>query len=421
MKSQAFKFYYQCITCGKDYSPAETQYLCPLCSAKNKPGSPPAGILKVLYNYTETGANKPDFIRLKQNRFLDLLPLENISSLPNLRVGNTPLYSVHKWDGHTLPFALHLKDDSQNPTFSFKDRASAVVSAYGREQGFKTFVAASTGNAGSSMAGICAAQGQRAIIMVPENAPAAKLAQIIAYGAVVIPVKGSYDDAFDLSVAATGAYGWYNRNTAFNPLTVEGKKTAAFELFENLNFTVPERIFVSTGDGVILSGIYKGYEDLLKLGLISHMPVMVAVQSEGSDNLVRNLGRSRFVIKKSNTIADSISVDIPRNFFMAQQFISKYKGECISVSDLQIMQAAKTLAKETGIFTEPASAAALAGFLLYHHSGQLQEGSDNVVLLTGSGLKDIKPFIAGSACPVAVPPSIKGLREIIEKFHPEIF
>jgi threonine synthase len=127
-------------------------------------------------------------------------------------------------------------------------------------------VAASTGNAGSSLAGICAAQGQKAIIMVPETAPIAKLTQIMMYGAIIVPVKGSYDDAFDLSVAATQEFGWYNRNTAFNPLTIEGKKTVAFELFEQLGFKVPDRIFVSVGDGVIISGVYKGFEDLLKSG-----------------------------------------------------------------------------------------------------------------------------------------------------------
>ena len=186
-------------------------------------------------------------------------------SLPKLRIGKTPLYSVNKLDDAILPFHVHLKDDSQNPTYSFKDRASAIVSAFAKENKHGVIVTASTGNAGSSLAGICASQGQKAIIIVPETAPVAKLTQIIMYGAVVVPVKGTYDEAFDLSVRATEVFGWYNRNTAFNPLTIEGKKTVSFELFEDLGFKIPDRIFVPVGDGVIISGVYKGFEDLFLL------------------------------------------------------------------------------------------------------------------------------------------------------------
>lgn len=201
-------------------------------------------------------------------------------SLPNMRIGNTPLYEINKIDGRDFGFKIFLKDDSQNPTYSFKDRASATVSAYAKENAIKTIITASTGNAGSSLAGVCASQEQRAVILVPESAPLAKLTQILMYGAVLIPVKGNYDDAFDLSIEATKEYGWYNRNTAFNPLTIEGKKTVSYELFEQLNLNIPDRIFVPVGDGCIISGVYKGFEDLLELGFIERMPVIVMVQSE---------------------------------------------------------------------------------------------------------------------------------------------
>ena len=153
------------------------------------------------------------------------------------------------------------------------------------------------------------------------------------YGAQIIPVKGNYDDAFDLSIKATEEFGWYNRNTAFNPLTIEGKKTVSFELFEQLNFSVPDTIFVPVGDGVIISGLYKGFEDLLKLQVIDRMPTIVAVQANKSDNLVRNIENIHFEIKESTTIADSISVNIPRNFYMAQKYILDYKGAFMTVSD----------------------------------------------------------------------------------------
>ncbi len=214
--------------------------------------------------------------------------------MPPLRVGNTPLYPLSGLDDKKFPFSLYLKDDSQNPTWSFKDRASALVSAFAAENRLGTIIAASTGNAGSSLAGICASQRQRAVIVVPETAPKAKLTQIVMYGAMIVPVKGTYDEAFDLSVKATELFGWYNRNTAFNPFTIEGKKTVSFELFEQLRFSVPDRIFIPAGDGVILAGAYKGFEDLLRLGITDKMPVIVAVQSEKSDNLVRNIGQEKF-------------------------------------------------------------------------------------------------------------------------------
>ncbi len=407
------KFIYRCTDCGKEYTPNGVMYLCPSCSKENTPTTPPKGVLKVVYDYHSIGKKLSGFYELRQNEFISLLPIENTDSLPVLRVGKTPLYSFDKLEGNPLPFQLHLKDDSQNPTFSFKDRASALVSAYAKENRLNTIVAASTGNAGSSLAGMCAAQGQKAIIMVPETAPLAKLTQIIMYGATIVPVKGTYDEAFDLSVKATEEFGWYNRNTAFNPFTIEGKKTVSFELIEQLKFKTPHRIFVPVGDGVIISGVYKGFEDLLLLNLIDRMPTIVAVQSKGSDNLVRNINQKEFKIVPSTTIADSISVDIPRNFYMAQQFIQKYNGEILIVTDEEIMNASAVLSRNTGIFSEPAATTAFAGMLSYQKSGKIVDGSNNVVLLTGSGLKDLKSVSSMLKIPESIHPSIDNLKKLI--------
>lgn len=404
-------FFLKCIDCGREYNPEGLQYLCPTCEAENTEGQPQKGVLKVEYRFTQP----PSFDILKENGFIDLLPIQSRKSLPNLRVGNTPTYCISSINNAQLPFGLYIKDDSQNPTFSFKDRASAVVSAYAKENAITTIVAASTGNAGSSLAGICAAQGQRSIIMVPESAPIAKLTQIIMYGATVVPVKGTYDDAFDLSMLATKEFGWYNRNTAYNPYTIEGKKTAAFEIFDQLGKTIPDRIFVPVGDGVIISGIYKGFEDLLSLGIVQRMPIIVAVQSEGSKNLVSNLNASTFKITPSRTIADSISVDVPRNFNMAKQFIGKYDGETVVVSDNEIIEASSFLAKSTGVFAEPAAAAAFAGMLKYHKDNKIPDESKNVVLLTGSGLKDLKGVERIVKVPHAIEPSIGELKRIAQK------
>jgi threonine synthase len=405
------KFIYKCTDCGKEYKSTETIYLCPVCSIQNTTVTPPRGVLNTLYDYHKIRKKTTGFKDLKIRDFFDLLPVEMAESLPKLRIGKTPLYTINKLKETNLPFRVHLKDDSQNPTYSFKDRASGIVSAYAKERNHGVIVTASTGNAGSSLAGICASQGQKAVIIVPETAPVAKLTQIIMYGAVVVPIKGSYDEAFDLSVRATELFGWYNRNTAFNPLTIEGKKTVSFELFEDMGFKIPDRIFVPVGDGVIISGVYKGFEDLFLLNIIDKIPSIVAVQSIGSDNLVRNLNKTYFTINKSNTIADSISVDIPRNFYMAQQYILKYNGESLTVTDEEILEASAILSGNTGLFAEPAAATAFAGLLSYHRNGKIAAESDNVVLLTGSGLKDLKSVRNMLKIPESIYPSTDNLKK----------
>lgn len=411
-----------CIHCNYNFSPGKFAYLCPECESHQPAGSPPLGVLKTLYPYDkirEKYSAEKLFSQLKKNHFLDILPIEKAESLGPLKVGETPLYKfeLEGPDDNTVPF--YLKDDSQNPTFSFKDRASQLVSAYAKEQDIDTIIAASTGNAGSSLAGICASQKQRAIIIVPKTAPPAKLLQIIMYGATLVMVDGNYDAAFDLSVEASRYFGWFNRNTAYNPLTIEGKKTVAFEIYDQLKGKMPSRIFISVGDGVIISGVYKGFEDLLKLGIIKKIPVIVAVQSEKSDNLVRNMTKDTFQMQPSTTLADSISVDYPRNYFMARSFLRTYKGEWLTVSDDEIMKASSALASNTGIFAEPAAAAAFAGMLKYVNGKPSGSNEQILVLSTGSGLKDIKTPMQNIILPEPIKPGIKELSAYITKNHPE--
>ncbi len=392
------KYYFECTTCGAKYEQDEVTYLCPTCEKENTPDIPPKGILKTLYHYGKIknlAKWHKLFDKLKAKEYRELLPINSERSLSWLKVGKTPLYEI---SSSSIPlrkgeqkgvFTILLKDDSQNPTFSFKDRASDLVCAFAKEQKIDTIVAASTGNAGSSLAGICASQKQKAIIFAPASAPKAKLTQILMYGAQLVPVNGSYDNAFDLSIEATKKFGWFNRNTAYNPFTIEGKKIVSFEIFQQLRQQLPDRVFVPVGDGCIISGVFKGFEDLLKLGLIKKIPTIIAVQSEKSDNIVRNLVNEKFITKPSTTIADSIAVDIPRNYWMTKKFMDEYAGESVIVTDNEIISASKVLSENTGIFSEPAAATAFAGILKYAEKELIDENSKNVVLLTGSGLKDL--------------------------------
>jgi threonine synthase len=414
------KFHYQCIDCRAEYPGDKAMYLCPACQRDNKSGQPPKGVLKTVYRYDhirDMRQGKTLFDWLQSEHFLPLLPLRGMDAWPKLRVGDTPLYKADKRTSGQADdsFEIYFKDDSQNPTFSFKDRASALVSAWARENGVGTLIAASTGNAGSSLAGICASQGQKSIIVVPAAAPLAKLTQILMYGATMIPVKGTYDEAFGLSISLTAKYGWYNRNTAFNPLTIEGKKTVSFELFRQLGYKVPDRIFIPVGDGVIYSGVCKGFEDLLNLGIIDRMPVAVAVQAAGSSNLISNLKRKSFVASASVTIADSISVDIPQCFNMTTDFIRKYHGETVSVTDQEILDASVHLSHTAGIFCEPAAAAAFAGMLKYSDGGMIPAGTKNVVLLTGSGLKDLSSVQGSLGMPEPVDADVESVEKLVTK------
>jgi threonine synthase len=403
-----------CTDCNHRLPEGKFSYLCPQCRQEHD--SLIKGILKTEYPYRRiiSSSNSGNLFRhLKTNHYLDLLPVCHQESKGPLKVGNTPMYHFefqHPVNGKS--FTFFLKDDAQNPTFSFKDRASQLVSAYARENGISTIAAASTGNAGSSLAGICASQQQKAIIFVPSSAPKAKLVQIVMYGAKLVVVDGNYDAAFNFSLAASMHFGWFNRNTAYNPFTIEGKKTVAFEIYDQLDESLPDIIFVPVGDGVIISGLYKGFEDLLQLGIISKIPAIVAVQSENSDNLVRNLHNKIFEMKPSATIADSIAVDYPRNFSMAKSYLNKYKGIGITVTDTEIIEAAALQARQTGIFAEPAAAAAMAGMIKYTTTKRTKRNMIMLVLSTGSGLKDIQTPLHNIILPSPLKPVTESLKKI---------
>jgi threonine synthase len=253
----------QCVLCGAIYGPTEVAYTCPSCG--------PLGVLRVHYDYQEV-AKHISREQLAANRdmtmwrYRALLPISySLKATPALAIGWTPLYPVGRLRAHLGMSNLWLKDDTRNPSASLKDRASiiAVMRAEGR-----TVACASTGNAASSLAVQAASVGLPCYIFVPHNAPRAKIVQLLMCGATVFAVQGSYDDAFDLCIEACDAFGWYNRNTGYNPYLVEGKKTVGLEIAEQLAWEVPDSVLVPTGDGCIISGVYRGFEDLYSLGMI---------------------------------------------------------------------------------------------------------------------------------------------------------
>ncbi|MBN1155671.1 pyridoxal-phosphate dependent enzyme [candidate division KSB1 bacterium] len=299
---------------------------------------------------------------------------------------------------------LSIFDCTRNPTLSFKDRASILVALKAIQSKIKQIAAASTGNAASSLAGICASLGLEAHLFVPETIPEAKRIQIQAYGANIYLVKGTYDQAFDLSINISDRNRWYNRNTAFNPLTIEGKKSAAYDMFLATKGSLPDIVFIPVGDGVIISGIYKGFHELQSLGLIEHIPKLIAVQAEGSDALVRYLKHNLFESRPALTIADSICAQAPRNLYMAAEAVRKTGGNAVSVSDQEIIEAQRILAREFGILAEPAASAALAGYVKMQGNDELEDENHVMLLISGHGLKDFESLKTGIELPEARTP-----------------
>jgi threonine synthase len=370
-------FTYRCSQCGREYEISPDRLVCDDCSAGQTREEPLRGLLEVM--------NRRPIPR--DWSVFDFLPVAR-EWFPPIPVGNTPLWEPTRLREKTGLAGLYLKDDSCNPTGSFKDRASALVAAYARRERIDRIVLASTGNAGSSMCGVGAAAGLKIRLYLPAAAPAAKLVQSLQYGAEVIRVEGTYDEASAQAMAYIGEHGGLSRNTGHNPLTIEGKKTVSLEIFRQLGGRVPDYVFVSTGDGVILSGVYRGFEDLVTKDLAEGMPTMVAVQAEGSCAITRALRGGGFTAPvASATVADSISVDVPAAGHFAVERLRRHEGRTVTVTDEAILDAQTELASGSGLFAEPAAAAAWAGFVALRE--EIEPNATVVVLITGSGLKDI--------------------------------
>jgi threonine synthase len=416
---------YTCSLCKTEYAPDEVTYTCP------KDG----GNLDVVLDY-EAIKNKyePDDILSRSGSslwsFLPLLPVHDPpgDSTPLHAAGGTPVFSLPRLAEKLNLQNLWLKDESRNPSASFKDRASAVVTVRAREIEAEVVVTASTGNAGAALACMAAAVGQKAVIFAPKSAPPAKVAQLLIFGAKVILVDGTYDDAFDLTIQASQEFGWYCRNTGYNPFTAEGKKTAAFEIWEwwqeahekwHAEFGgefdhAPLTVFVSVGDGNIISGIHKGFKDLYQLGWMPRIPRIIGVQADGSAAISNAFhGNTETITPVSaKTIADSISVDLPRDGVRAVRAAKETGGTYVNVSDAEILQAIADLGK-VGVFAEPAGATAYAGLVKAAATGVVGREDPILVLNTGSGLKDVRAAMQAVVEAPIIEPTLEAVKRLL--------
>lgn len=401
------KFSFQCSECEASYREDELRYVCPKCTRLQVPGRELRGILEVELEelprtWPEGGLASPAFLEA-------FLPIQSGRSLPPLPVGGTPLLEARRLRAELGMPQLWLKDDTRNPSGSTKDRASQLVVAKAREYGLGTIATASTGNAASALAACCAAGGLNAVVFVPAAAPQAKLVQMLAYGARVLRVAGSYDQAFELCCAACERFGWYNRNTALNPFTVEGKKTAALEIVRQLAGEAPDVVIVPSGDGVIISGVAKGFADLVAAGLLERAPRLLAAQPAASNALVRALESGTETVEPLHgaaSVADSLVVEAPRAARLALRRIRASGGGGIAVDDEAIVAAIGRLAATTGVFAEPAAAASLAGLEAALELGLVNRDERVVLLVTGSGLKDVPAAARAVTIPEPVEPDL---------------
>lgn len=408
--------YFQCSVCGQCFEPDQVTYNCLTCG----------GNLDAHFSF-EANPHEVDQTNILQSneasvwRYALLLaaPDPGFRTTPLHQVGFTPIYQPESLRKSLGIQELWIKDESRNPSASFKDRASALVIAHAIEANFKTMIAASTGNAGAAMACMAASVGKKAVVVAPRSAPPAKVSQLLTFGAKVVLVDGTYDQAFDLSIKASREYGWYNRNTGYNPYTVEGKKTAGLEIWEQVllkrkNSAPNLTIFIPVGDGNILSGVAKGFADLQSLGWIEKLPRLVGVQAEGSAAIYNAFKTGKDVIDpvSAKTIADSISVDLPRDGLRALNRVRQSGGYFLTVSDQEILQAIPTLGK-AGLFVEPAAAAAYAGLQSAIRQGLHQPDEPALVLCTGSGLKDVNAAMRAVAPAPIIEPTLKELKEVL--------
>jgi len=425
----------KCMLCGEEYGINEVDYVCP------KHGD--EGILDVLLDYDfiarrASPAQLADDAKRSMWRYLPFLPLdpaltaELVPGTVLSSVGWTPLYPAPRLADQLGLKHLWIKDDSRQPTASLKDRASAVAVVKARERNADTVTTASTGNAAAALAGLCAAVDQPNVIFVPRTAPQAKIAQLLAYGSTVLLVDGTYDDAFELCLEAARAFGWYNRNTGFNPYMSEGKKTVILEVCEQLSlqnakspsplsrWLAPDAVIVPVGDGCIIGGVHKGLRDLLALGWIDHMPRIIGVQAEGSAPLVdaweRGLDPLEMEPVDAHSVADSIVAGLPRDRIKALRAVRDTGGAYVRVSDDQILSAIPALARGCGVFAEPAAAAAYAGLAKALDLGVVANDERMVVLSTGSGLKDIASVMKALGAekqPPIVEPTLAHVEEVL--------
>jgi|BEDMetMinimDraft_2_1075160.scaffolds.fasta_scaffold02531_2 threonine synthase len=373
--------------------------------------------LRILYDYSHIQFPSKDSWGMGIWRYSQLLPFDVDNPLYPLHVGSTPLVHPTGLKSYIGVSKIYIKDETRGPSSSNKDRATALVLEYALRTGKVVATCASTGNVAVSLSVGGAACNIRVVVCVPAQVTDAKLSYMLAAGAAVVKVHSGYTDAFRLSRYMAKQFGWMDRNTGMNPLTIEAKKTVAYEIWEQLGH-IPDCVVVPVGDGPSIIAIHKGFWELKECGLVPDVPRFIGVQSEGCKPLVDAWERGTKVEEvKPNTIADGIAVGLPVFGETVLQCVKESDGALVAVSDSEIIDAIKTVARYSGIIPEPASAAGFAGAKLARERGYISQNDSVVIVHTGSGFKS--PHVLPSAGLVTEVPDfssgVEHLSSLIEK------
>ena len=400
-----------CIACGEKYGIDEIVYSCRKCG----------DILEIRYDYglikEELKKSGWQSLPLSVWRYKDFMPIRNPLNVVSLNEGGTGLYRCRRL-GKALGIEnLYVKNEGENPTGSFKDRGMTVGVSKALELGIKIVACASTGNTSASLAAYAAKAGLSCIILIPSGGVAfGKLSQAIIYGAKVIQIRGNFDQALKMVVKLSEEHKEIYLLNSINPYRLEGQKTIAFEICDQLNGEPPDRVVVPVGNAGNISAIWKGFTEFNKLGLIKRLPKMVGIQAEGAAPIAKAVknGKDAIVpIEKPETVASAIRIGAPVSWKKAMKAIKDSGGTAETVTDKEILEAQKLLARYEGLFVEPASASSIAGLKKMLESGEIGKDEVVVCIATGHGLKDPDIVVKMFEKPYEVDAEISSIEKLL--------
>ena len=375
-----------CIACGEKYGADEILYSCRRCG----------DLLEVKYDYDvmEEKLKKSDWQSLPLSvwRYKDFMPIKVSSKIVSLNEGGTGLHSCQRLANLLGVKQLYVKNEGENPTGSFKDRGMTVGVTKAVELNMKTVICASTGNTSASLAAYAAKAGLQCIVLIPSGKIAyGKLAQAMVYGAKIVQIRGNFDQALKMVLELSEKHREIYLLNSINPYRLEGQRSLAYEICDQLNREAPDRVILPVGNAGNISAMWKGFTEFHKLGLINKLPKMTGIQAEGAAPIAQAIkkGSNEIVpIDQPETIATAIRIGAPVSWKKAIRAIGESKGTAETVTDEEILEAQKMLARSEGLFVEPASASSIAGLKKLFESGKIDEDEVVVCVTTGHGLKD---------------------------------
>ena len=381
-----WRYCLQCFNCRTRYPIERTEYRCDKCG----------GLLEIVFDLSSKKIpwkTRP----ISVWRYREALPIDDDRFITTLAEGGTGLHRCKRLGRGLGLRNLYVKNEGENPSGSFKDRGMTVALSKALELGKRKVVCASTGNTAASLAAYSARAGLDCVVLVPRGKVAAgKMLQVLIHGAKIFEVDGDFDQAMDMVVELTKRRKSFYLMNSLNPFRLEGQKTLAFEVFDQLDCETPDVVVLPVGNGGNISAIWKGFNEFRDLGLAKKTPKMIGVQAEGAAPIAWAVSKKLDIVEpvsNPRTLATAIRIGSPVNSTKVLRAVRDSGGNATTVTDKQILAAQRDLASKEGIFVEPASAASIAGLSKSIDSGDLDRSDLVVCVTTGHGLKD--PSIAG--------------------------